>query len=430
MFRDALQRRLLTQHSVDYVASLHRRASDWFARHELIEEAIRHALAAGDTGQAALLVEENIYPLLDREGDPGRLEKWIRLLPADVADNSVAVLLARAWVAGFRDRPAELPELLRGAEALLDEDTSRDEALREALRGTVDCLWSVFWFTRSEGERILASTESAIHRVPTRWRSARGDAEYMHACALAFAGRDQEALDFLAACRASATQADGVRIGMLLRAEARLHYFNLRNRDLTRTAGLLLTTAQTGQLARTGTGGHLFAGLASYVSNDLFDARDHFQAVLAARDHAGLASTLDSVIALALIGQALGDEDQAQAVLLEMATLLADLGTAGPLSLLHSCQARIALMRGDLDEAGRQLRMIRDDESVGYPSLVEVPEITLARWLLLQGMSSGLEEVAAIVDRLHSQAAGRGHALGVLRAELVQSLLAPGARRH
>jgi LuxR family transcriptional regulator, maltose regulon positive regulatory protein len=59
---------------------------------------------------------------------------------------------------------------------------------------------------------------------------------------------------------------------------------------------------------------------------------------------------------------------------------------------------------------------------MAYPSFVEVPEITLARWLLLQGMSSSLDEVAAIADELRRQASIRGHALGLLRSELVWSL--------
>jgi LuxR family maltose regulon positive regulatory protein len=210
---------------------------------------------------------------------------------------------------------------------------------------------------------------------------------------------------------------------MGLRGEARLHYVNLRNRELTGTAGDLLRIAQAGHLERTGAVGQLFAGLASYVRNDLFKARDHFQAVLATRGRGGMACALDSGLGLTLASQALGDEQQAHAVLLEMAVLLDAAETKGPFRLLRSCQARLALGRGDLDEAGRLLRTIRDDNAVAHPSYIEVPEITLARWLLLQGMPSSLEEVAAIVDGLRLQASVRGHVLGVLRAELVSSLL-------
>ena len=169
--------------------------------------------------------------------------------------------------------------------------------------------------------------------------------------------------------------------------------------------------------------GHLFAGLASYAQNNLFAAREHFQEVLTARGHVGTAASVDSILGLALTCQALGDEDRARTLLVELAVLIDDTGAGGPSTLLRSFQARLALTRGDLEEAGRQLDMARDDAVVAHLSYVETPEITRARWLLLQGVPTALDEVATIVDGLRQQASVRRHALGMFRAELVRALL-------
>ena len=48
VFQTLLRRRLERQHSSEEIAELHRRASAWFAQNGFIEEAIDHALAAGD----------------------------------------------------------------------------------------------------------------------------------------------------------------------------------------------------------------------------------------------------------------------------------------------------------------------------------------------------------------------------------------------
>ena len=48
LFRDLLRQRLAARYAAQEIATLHRAVSSWFAGKGLIEEAMRHALAAGD----------------------------------------------------------------------------------------------------------------------------------------------------------------------------------------------------------------------------------------------------------------------------------------------------------------------------------------------------------------------------------------------
>ena len=59
--------------------------------------------------------------------------------------------------------------------------------------------------------------------------------------------------------------------------------------------------------------------------------------------------------------------------------------------MVRSCQARLALARGDDDEAGRLLRLIRDHHAMVVPSFIEIPGMTRARWLLNQGTQTSRE---------------------------------------
>jgi ATP/maltotriose-dependent transcriptional regulator MalT len=423
LFRDALHRELLARHGSRFVADLHQRASAWFTGQNLIDEAIKHALAAGNDRHAASLVAENLHPLLDREDDPGRLESWLRLLPPEVANRDPAVLLARGWLLFLRNRVGEIPALLRSVEALLDDDT-RDEASREALRGTADILWGYVWGgTRSDNAQLLASSAAAIARVPWHWRAARGHAEYLHATAMTRSAREADALRWIEECRATVTHTDGARLGMILRAEAQMHYWSLRIADLAGTAREKTKLGHEQGLRNTATWGHVFSGLASYAWNDLDAAHEHFAAAMANRAHVGMALALDTAFGFAVTLQALGDEDGAEATLFDMAELLDEIGSHEPSNLLASCQARLALARDDIDEADRLLRRMRDDPALSFPSFIEVPMVTRARWLLLQGTRPSLQEATELVERLHQRAALHGHPLGRIRAGAVEALV-------
>ncbi len=60
LFQEMLRRRLLERLGADEVKRLHRRASAWFAGQGQIDEALHHALAAGDQQQAAGLIERQL----------------------------------------------------------------------------------------------------------------------------------------------------------------------------------------------------------------------------------------------------------------------------------------------------------------------------------------------------------------------------------
>ena len=103
LFRDMLLRTLRTRQGPAAVSALHARAGAWFAENGLVEEGVHHALAAGDTGAAAALVERHIDSALAVEAWQA-LEGWLHLLPSEVVQRRPALVLAHGWVA-HRQRP-------------------------------------------------------------------------------------------------------------------------------------------------------------------------------------------------------------------------------------------------------------------------------------------------------------------------------------
>jgi LuxR family maltose regulon positive regulatory protein len=95
LFADVLRARLLAERP-DLVPGLHQRAGDWYAAHDLVEDAVRHAIAAGDFGRAAYLMEEAL-PELRRTRQDGLLLGWIRSLPEPVVRRSPVLSVLSAW---------------------------------------------------------------------------------------------------------------------------------------------------------------------------------------------------------------------------------------------------------------------------------------------------------------------------------------------
>ena len=91
LFQELLQQRLSAEMTPDQVNTLHRQASAWFEEHGLLDEAMQHALAAGDLDLAARQMNSGLRDVLNREDRP-TLERWLRQLPEEVVQRTSAAV--------------------------------------------------------------------------------------------------------------------------------------------------------------------------------------------------------------------------------------------------------------------------------------------------------------------------------------------------
>ena len=80
----------------DERAVLHRRAGEWHAQHGSPADAIRHALAAGDTEQAAAQAEL-VWRSMDRSYQSGIWLGWVKALPDDIVRMRPVLSVQYAW---------------------------------------------------------------------------------------------------------------------------------------------------------------------------------------------------------------------------------------------------------------------------------------------------------------------------------------------
>jgi LuxR family maltose regulon positive regulatory protein len=103
LFGDVLRRRARDTLGDEMLTTLHRRAADWHRAHGEPQDAIRHALAAGESGLAAGLVADHWEVRFNR-GELTAVAGWLDALPETQLQHDPRLWLARLWTALDRGR--------------------------------------------------------------------------------------------------------------------------------------------------------------------------------------------------------------------------------------------------------------------------------------------------------------------------------------
>lgn len=120
LFADVLQARL---HAVypDDIRHLHQRASDWYASHEIYEDAVQHALFGADYDNAAELLRK-CGPDMWRTGKHKTLEYWINLFPADVLIKHPGLMLCLGQCHLINNRYMEAVKIIDECGKVMTDD--------------------------------------------------------------------------------------------------------------------------------------------------------------------------------------------------------------------------------------------------------------------------------------------------------------------
>jgi LuxR family maltose regulon positive regulatory protein len=173
LFADLLRTLLRQRHAGD-LASLHRTAARRLAARALPADAVHHALAAGDTEEAAALVEACCMPLI-RQSHLSRVQEWLARLPDVVIQNRPRLLLAKVWIEFQISRPRSAAAALRRARdslAAARREGRLDPIEDRALAAELSVLTAGVF---SSAER----SRSAVRLAEARWSSIPEDLPFL-----------------------------------------------------------------------------------------------------------------------------------------------------------------------------------------------------------------------------------------------------------
>ena len=428
LFADLLRARL-QQEQPGRVPELHRNAAVWYAGRGLADDAIRHAVAAGEMIWAAQLIEQHFDELFYLRGEGATVQRWLSALPGDLVRTRPRLLLAQALLASYDGHMEKAEPLLGAAEQAYAgaaeepfEPTAgragsmlvNVPALIAIRRGFVALLRGDAEETATFASRALAESKEGEWLLSSTARGYLGLAEWLR-------GRLVEAERAFAS-----TIARGQAAGQPTLTG--WHRYQLA--QVQRALGRLDMAVQTYEEALRATAvpgrppvptvGLVYVGLAevTYQRNELDSALRYVtEGIALERQFLGGTSPTAGLVTLAWIRQAAGDLAGALEAIGEAEH--APPATAGLLNPFPAQRARLLLAQGEVAAAARwthETGLHADDEPC-YPR--EPGYLVLARVLLAQQLPA---EALALLDRLHAAAVAQGRVGSVIEAGALRAL--------
>jgi LuxR family maltose regulon positive regulatory protein len=440
LFADLLRARLEAEQP-GRVQALHRAAAAWCGEHDLADDAVRHALAAGDAAWAARLVERHVEALLGLS-EGVTLRRWLSALPADSVRDRPRLCLAQAYGAaqGFQ---------LEALEALLDDAerayaVSGDEPYEPSLGPP-------------EGDSVLANVPAGIAFLRASLARLRGDAaraaDYNRK-ALGQLGEDDwlmrsfvhwsgALVDWLEArlgpaerglaeVLAEPRSASALFAGFLpMRVwydlgEVQCVQGNL-DAALATYRQALETLGESGQAALTGPA-HVGLAQVLYERDELTAALDHaVRGVTLCRQLAFTQSLATGLAVVARIRHAHGDAAEAREAMDEAGRIGLSPQVIALFNPVPSQQARLLLAQGNVHAAAEWATTagLSQDGAPDYPQ--EPAYLVLARVLLAH---NDHRQALALLQRLLDAAASQGRIGSIIEIQALRALALAACGDH
>lgn len=381
LFAEYLRNQLRRQDPVRE-KSLHSRAARWFETEHRIVPAVEHALAAGDLEMAARLLDDNSENLL-YSGRVDTLARWVESLSTESLDQRPRLRLSYAWALTFLHRyqeaRAQLDELHLAAPHMLSPK-DRDEIL------TLDPTILIF------SDRIDECRVAADQNLPLL--SGQGDFARGALC------------NIYSFCLAS--EADFDQASELLATAKRMFM----------RAGSIYGLTYS----------ECLEGVIHYSHGRLHVAHATFQSAFRrAIEHARYSSA--SAVAAIYLAEALYDIDDttaAEELILDYLPIIEQTGLPDHIIVANRILARLALERGDYEDAHRHLN---DMEYLGIaresPRIVATSRLERAFLAMRIG---DLEQATAILERMRGHARWAGFGTRIYHASETEDLSTNCAR--
>ncbi|HXZ76503.1 MAG TPA: LuxR C-terminal-related transcriptional regulator, partial [Streptosporangiaceae bacterium] len=429
LFADLLQARLQLERP-DRVAALHRNAAAWCEERGLADEAVGHALAAGDAVRAARLIERHFDAHFYLRGEGTTVQRWLAALSAELVSSRPRLLLAQALLglAGGRVEAAGPP--LDAAERAFAsaadepfESTVGAESWLLNVRATVTTQRAYLAALRGDADGAASFASRALAEIGEREWMVASIARWNLALAEWLRGRLAEAeralLSTISEWRAvgerglAAVMRD--HLGQVQRAQGRLDAAHGTYQEA------LAITAPPGGPPMPGAGAaHVGLAELAYERNELDTALRHVtQGIPLCRQFVYTPPLAAGLATLAWIRQANGDPAGALEAIGQAEQAAPGVDVTGLLNPVPAQRARLLLAQGEVTAAARwtKERGLGPDDEPDYPR--EREYLVLARVLLAQDRPS---QALGLLERLQAAAAAQNRTGSVIEIQALQAL--------
>jgi LuxR family maltose regulon positive regulatory protein len=426
LFADMLVEQMTGQQP-DQLPDLHRRAAQWYEQSGFADNGVKHALAAGDAGWAARMVEQAAEGVL-LSGQRATLQRWLRSLPKDTLRDHPLLCAYRAFLMLAEGGQAEQIELW------LSRADEADSA--GVVTGEISLVRAYLRLDKGAGSTL---DQHVLDRIPN-------ERLYLRSFALSYQGVIHKFRGDLG--RASQSFSEMARIGRLCEstpiivdafcqlAEIATVRGQLHQAEALYVQALELCTDRQGRRQMLAGEPLIGLGRLHYERNDPGKAKELIVTGIDLLSTIANAKTMPGYLVLAHIWLSKGDEDKAHQSMLK-AQQIAE-SWALPeivLPVFSSNKVEFELAQGDIEEALWTIRSrglteiihgdgLREDlASCTFPLLRTFEYIGVAKIKLMQGHYC---DTLSILDSLLELAVTSGWSREVINIQVLRALAMKG----
>ncbi len=424
LFAEVLRERLKSGATSATVSALHRRASAWFERQELVPEAIQHALAAHDWARAADVIEQHGQSLMFR-GQVHTVVGWMNRLAAPLVRARPGLCVIYALSCMFTNDLSAAEAPLQHAEQWIAAHAQDGQT--QTIRGWVAAIRASILRIRGDLAGCVELSQQTADLLPkTELIGAAARVNLVHAYLVS--GDVRPANEHLVAAAVATAHASGNMISILrsmtLLARLQVLQGRLQAAESTYAAAAQIAPGQDGLQALVNSAAY-YSGMGDLLreQNDLTAAARYLELGM---DRVREILTVDAhvvwrgYLAQARLAQVTGNGSAALATLEQFEQLAHERSYAPALvARAAAARARLWLMQGNHAAAmGWMERSGLDvDDAVSFPR--ESEYMTLARVLIAQGSS---EPALRLLDRMLAAAEQGARTHSVIEILVVRAL--------
>jgi len=399
LFRDFLQKELVSCFTSEKIVSLHAAAGRWYAQNDLVEEALYHLLAASETQEAVNLIAQHRYRMMNTT-QWLRLERWLNLFPAEVVEISPELWMAIIWLVYQRGQYAELPALLEHLNAILVGEAK--SAATEQMAGEINALRCAIAYYAGDIEGSIAYARKALTLVDSELWIVRVMIRMYLGGSLQAKGDIKEGYQaFYGAFEEEHVQNQRFKATLLMTA----CYFHWTAADLQnmepaakRSVALCLESGHRQILGQA----KYHLGCVHYQRNNLIIAEENFSWVVARPYRNYGVPYTNSVCGLVLIYQAQGKEVEANNIIEDAIAFLLESGNTTQLPNIQALQAEVALSQGRQAVANQWAEKLDPVPPLVPMPYFMAPHLTLVKVWLAQNTPASHSKAAQLLEQLQS----------------------------
>ena len=399
LFHDFLKGELHKQFSTDRIADLHRTAGTWFAENDLIEEAIRHFVFAGDTSAAVQLIIDRRYELLNASSAV-RLGHWLRLLPEKEVEQNPLLICTQAYISIMLGNFADLKFFTEKAVEMMAALSPASD-IYSLLKGEVLVLQGLVIMLGGDAPRSLAHADESMGYLPE-------DALLIRSLGIGVSSACHQMMGNCDHARALLREAMSNRMWPT-NIQARLYYYlsivSYLDGDLTGAMNAsreCLRCLKDTPFAHTRAFANYFLGVGHYLRNERDAVEPFLMAVWADRHACNPSYVVQASLILVSMYLSQGNEFAAVQMLDQVVVYCREYDQEAISAIIQPVEAEIALRRGDLQRVQQACKQADFDVYI-LPWLYYLPKLTPIKLMLAESTEQSLRKAHGRLSALDDQ---------------------------